>query len=296
MSAQAGSGGTTTGTGGTPAAAGSGGTTSTTGGTGGRASGGVGAGGTTGASGANGTLGGGQIELYTFVNYPSSGQSLTSLTAHFWSGAENDGCSHTALGQCTLYNCPSLVQNPDGPDAGAIVVSSTEAGFSQTLTFSGTSLSGSYSQYMDDKPDFVGSEHVTVTTTGGVVPAFSDQIDYPLLLLLTNPLPADVTSVITVPANQDFTLGWDRGTAGVSFLLESDPSLATFIACSVPSELGTFTLPASILAMVPSGAQLYPYTEATHSVVTGNYDVTVVLAGTVMWPDKMHRVMLQVAQ
>jgi hypothetical protein len=233
--------------------------------------------------------------LFTLVNYPESGQSLSWLSAQFWTGAVDDGCSHTSLGQCTLYNCLSA-RDVAGPDAGAIVVNSTDAAFSQTLTFNASGSSGSYSTYMDDNADFLGGEHVTVTTTGGVVPAFTDQLDYPLLLLLTNPVPADVTSVITVPTNQDLALAWDRGTAGVSFLLESDTSLGTFIDCDVPSQMGAFILPASTLAMVPGGAKLNLYTVASHSIFAGNYNVSELVGGTVVWPDKAHRVMLQLAQ
>jgi hypothetical protein len=266
--------------------AGSGG--SSMGGSGGN--GGTESGGSAGVSGSGGstvsTRGSGQVTVLTLVNYPTVGASLTSFSARFMSPGAASSCTSIAHGACTLYECDTTATTSD-VDAGTITAQSTEAAFAHAIV----PLEGQYETYSETTSAFLGEEAISISATGGVVPAFEASITYPLLLLLTAPTLAEGSSVASVPRGQDLTLTWDRGTTGVILQVQSSATTPSLI-CDSPSDAGAMVLPSAALSSLPSGAELSLYTVGNVPVTAGDYDLNVVAAGAVVHPDKARRITL----
>ncbi len=273
---------TSGGTAGVPAAGGSGGNGS------GASSGGAGAGSGGSAAGA-GARGSGRVTVLTMLGYQGAGSYLTSVSARFLSAEARATmpCVGTEHGACKVYGCdPS--PSTAGVEAGAITAQSAEVSFAQTIV---TNDQGFYQSYSLFEPVFLGGEAIAVSATGGNVPAFTAELSYPALLLLTTPASFDVNYPISVPSGQDFTLGWDRGATDVSFQLQGGTADLS-VVCSQPSESGSLVVPQAALAALPSGTTFDLFTLGKHDLVAGDYDVTVVAAGAVMAPNMMNRIVL----
>jgi hypothetical protein len=288
----AGSGGSSAGMGGTGLLGGAGGSGNAAGSGGSliAGTGGAGSGGSAGVSGSGGsagsTRGSGQVTVLTMVNYPTVGASTTTFSARFTSPGAASPCTSTTYGACALYACDATATSSD-VDAGTITAQSTEAAFAHAIV----PLDGQYETYSDTTSAFLGEEAISISATGGVVPAFDANMTYPLLLLLTAPTLAEGSSVASVPRGQDLTLTWDRGTTGVVFQAQSSATTPSLI-CDSDSEVGSMVLPSAALSSLPIGAVLNLYTIGNVPVSAGDYDINVVAAGAVVHPDKSRRITL----
>lgn len=202
----------------------------------------------------------------------------------FWLGGEaipfDPACEVLEVGACRVSRCPDTPSEPatEEPDAGTVMgVFSTEEG-ELTATAEPNAL-GNYS-FTDFAPDgnLTGGESGVVTGSGAEVPAFSVDVQIPLLLLNTSP--NLVGGDIMASREEDLVLTWDRGTSGVVYFVQpsfvaDEEGFNTGLNCRFPSELGQGTIDQEILAFFPSGSSLITFTLASHTVTAGEMRVEV---------------------
>lgn len=149
-------------------------------------------------------------------------------------------------GPCTVYG---LTQNPASFSAGAITITGTASTI--TLNPSGAAPNVSYSPAAAvPKPAFTAGATLTFTAAGGPdVGAFTATVTAPATL-------AGYTPPTTI-SRAGYTATWTAGTATTMWVIMAafDPSSGSGngVICRVP-DTGSFTVPASTFAMVPSTA------------------------------------------
>lgn len=230
----------------------------------------------------------GEVVMSSFVFYPTPTVSRSFAYARFGSAAAT--CPSTRYGDCWVSE--ACTDEPAGaaPHAGLITVLSPTASFSLELP---PNELGEYPSWNQTGAVFTGAESLSISAAGGAVPAFSRELTYPLLLLVTEPALPVGESIVHAPRLADLILRWDRGAPDVRFQLQSLKTTMT-LSCGVPSERGTLTIPAAALARLDAGAELVLITAGTQHVQAGEFDVSLVLAGVAVTPDKMQRVSIVV--
>jgi hypothetical protein len=133
---------------------------------------------------------------------------------------------------------------------------------------------------------------VRIDARGDEIGAFKVEQQFPLVLLLTQPTLPAAAEYIEVDRSGDVELRWDRGKAGVLLTIQSSNSVYPRVNCSLPSELGTFTLPAALLSRLSEGLALDLFTIAQTTVKSGDYTIYARAAASVMTPDRLHRLNL----
>jgi hypothetical protein len=258
--------------------------------------GGVGGGGTDAAGRSGSDSGGtaptgpsGEIVVSSLVYYPIAAQSQTFAYARFRAGPAVTSSPTTQYGDCSVSEACADEPVPVAPHAGLITVLSPGPSFALELP---PNAVGVYPQWSQSGSVFTGAESLSISAAGGDVPAFSRELTYPLLLLVTEPVLAAGESVARAPRTGDLTLRWDRGTAGVLLQVQSQKAMNALV-CTVPSELGTLTIPAAALGRLDVGSELLLLTAVAEHVQAGDFDVSLLLAGVAVTPDKMRRVSIE---
>ncbi len=289
--AQDGSSGLGSSSGGRTASGGAAGTVAAAGRDGGAASDGGGSGGAaTGGSsaGTSPTRIMGRIRLETWLG-PSDPH--TDLDVNFWTNPQSSvSCTRMDVGSCSI-SCEATASK-GGLDAGRVRVHSDEASFDVMLAPDDRST---YLSYGVRGVDFHGGEHVSISADGNTVPAFEDEIDYPQLLRVTSA--AAPAGQLMAASDQDLTLTWDRGIAGVDFVATgafiTADRVAMSLECSVSSEVGTLTIPAALLSKFPPQGSIELLTVASHVVSGSNFDVAITAIGEVLSTDDTYPVYIQ---
>jgi hypothetical protein len=210
------------------------------------------------------------------------------------SGASPPSCTPVRYGACIVDNCTGVDPNVPRLSAGVIRVDSADAGIHVTFGPSGTTGG--------DKA-FAGGEMITVSTTGGDIPAFSVNMQVPLMLLVdqpTKPTLRSTTFAVAAPHGAPLKLSWTRGAPGV-FLVVQSLDIQGFGAlgrvnasCFFRSEAGSGTVPAEVLSDVMVGQQFVLLTANAVEVSAGAQPVTVWIVGEALTPDKKANVVLDV--
>lgn len=227
----------------------------------------------------------GAVVVSSFVFYPTPTGSRSFAYARFRSAPAATSCPTTRYGACWVSEVCADEPPPSAPHAGLITVLSGEASFSLELP---ANAAGVYPQWSQSGAVFTGGESLSISAAGGAVPAFSRELSYPLLLLVNEPTVPAEENVARAPRSADLTLRWDRGTAGVMFQVQSQNAMNT-LACALPSELGTLTIPAAALGRFDTGAELLLLTVREEHVQAGDFDVSLMIAGVAVTPDKRRR-------
>lgn len=245
---------------------------------------------------------GGRIQIISFVF-----NNADYVTADFWRAetVEIDPdpdpiqpqCTFSSDGHCSLQLCPASgttggavapAEPVAAPSAGVIDLTATDPTdpsvlIQATLT---PDTQGRYANAQLNK-SFTGLENITLAAQGGDVPAFTHTLDYPLLLLLTNPALTLLDTghkTLDVSRSQDTVLTWDRGQAGLTLVVQGNTSGGQ-LNCSFPSEAGAGTLPSSLISQYPGEDLIFTSVTAS-SVQAGDYEVSVLTAGDVVTPER----------
>ena len=236
----------------------------------GRAGTGPTSGGATGASGADdGRAHIGRLQLIRVVKPP--GSTLTSATfdsiEQAAGGGAGESCPTETYGACVVTKCPDEGEmNPVPPaptssdllDAGTITLSADKGNFSSTAT----PTAANHAYIFTSTGSLVGAELVTISSTGGTVPAFSSEIQVPLAPLLLTPSLAGSQGTVDVPVPRtgDFTFTWDaRGTSQKLQLAVEYPSGTTgkpWLSCNFDAAAGTGTFPVGALSQFTAGIRI----------------------------------------
>jgi hypothetical protein len=214
-------------------------------------------------------------------------------------GASGPTCTPVRYGDCIVDNCTNVDPNLPELSAGAITVSSPDAGVRIVASPTGET---DYDSMPGDRA-FGGGEALTVSTNGGDIPAFSVDLQAPLLLLVdqpTKPTLVPTTVAVAAPHTAPLTLTWTRGAPGV-YMVAQGLAIQGFgglgrvnARCFFDSRAGTGTIPAAVLSDVMVGQQFVLLTATAAVVQAGAQKVTVWLIGEALTPDKKNDVALDV--
>ena len=129
---------------------------------------------------------------------------------------------------------------------------------------------------------FKGLEHAVFKASGAQVPAFEQEVDMPLLLLVSEPQGAMLGTA--VPRATDFNLKWTRGAPDVIVYLTASSDRVdgkagtSFLSCYIPSEPGAVAIPGAFLQRLKAGAMVNAYTVHEVTVQAGDYSVLLAIA------------------
>jgi hypothetical protein len=183
-------------------------------------------------------------------------QGLTGFQSTFWAefdlGATDSGCSTTQAGACSYLSCPAgYVMEPfdlpsgDAVGAGSLSLGGGELDAGVALPFDAAYLG--YNYFPGFPPFFMPGDRLTVSASGGVVPAFTaPPIEAPGMVSLDAPR---LTSggYYAVSVSSDLTVQWSGGQADAQFVLQGGAGDSSFFQCTWGAALGQGTVPSSVL-------------------------------------------------
>jgi hypothetical protein len=177
----------------------------------------------------------------------TSAQPLHVVSAGFYDTVATP-CALTTMGACTLQKCANTAPTTTN-NAGIITVTGGAPG-TTTLNPSGDS----YTPIMMNSLYWSAAATLSVTASGGDVPASSTSVMTPSLITVSNP-PAPNQDMLGPPMailrSTDLQLSWSGGSAGsdVEFTLSSLPG--DYLAkCKFPAGNGAGTVPSAILTQM----------------------------------------------
>jgi hypothetical protein len=188
--------------------------------------------------------------------------------------SSNQGCTVTTSGACSSYDCSGTQTSPPGVSAGVLAISggSIPAG----LTVS-PDPSNNY-EYEDSGTLFTAGQTLTVSATGGTVPAFGPvSIVAPALPTLLTPAAAS-GGTYTIGTKADLDVAWSSNTPGSQVIFEAASNDSTrYFTCLWDASVGKAVVPQSMLTpLVGEGTGYVVYGQYTSTTLqVGAYSVSV---------------------
>jgi hypothetical protein len=241
----------------------------------------------TGISGMGGTGGHAVLAEYqgtVQVGWLDNGKTFTTTAGASFRGPNQstDGsCEIRSIGQCQVSTCAATAVAARMPQAGQISVSNGVK-LSATLT---PNSDGSYPTYSDPGVLLPGLDNITISGSGGEVPAFSSTLVQPLALLVLSPV-VDSGGQVTWARDVDQGLTFDRGTSEVQLLVQGGSAPGISIGCAFPSEVGHALIPSAALQALPSDTVLSLFTYRLRQITAGAYAIDLKAFAPAMNPDK----------
>jgi hypothetical protein len=219
---------------------------------------------------------------YAIGSTPARGYSASAAFVRAYPTATGGSCTSTTSGDCVLYRCPVASSAADAgaaaPGASAGAISVTGGASPLRLVPSG----GSYAALTGQARLWSGGEALTITADGAEVPAFTLRATAPSVLTVTSPVFPAAGGSVVVARSRAFAVSWTGGAAGsVSANVGAvSASTSTSILCTFPASSGAGSVPASLLAQLPSpatSAYVSITGSATAAAVVGGWDVRATL-------------------
>ena len=155
----------------------------------------------------------------------------------------------TMYGACVVYTWPSSSDAGAAPGAGTLTLAapSLEGGVTVDAGTAGLYELGT------PGPLFAPGDMLTVTASGGVVPAFGPQgVTAPGALTLTSPIPDG--GAVAVPTSSDFGFAWTGGSEKSAAVLTASgvtgDGSVVLVRCSYVAITGEGILPSPVLTAV----------------------------------------------
>ena len=174
----------------------------------------------------------------------------TRIVATFLPGGPAYRCPEQAFGDCVFVSCtPRRPADPlPAPDSGVISIAGGAAPVSLSPLADGT-----YDIVTQSTSLWSGGETLTVSSTGGDVPAFEGEVGAPMRVTVTSPT-TDVADW-SLARDADLTVTWTGGAAGEVVVLfgtmaTEDPNE---VECHFRANAGQGLVPAAALEMLPAG-------------------------------------------
>jgi hypothetical protein len=188
---------------------------------------------------------------------------------------------------CMVPGC----NTPNLASAGVITVT----GGSMTITLPDPT-SGRYAPYQNAMATFfAGGETLTVSASGGAVPAFATMVTTPGKVTVTAPTPTvmGIQSSLTIERTRDLAFSWMGGGAGnVMISISADASVGpggglTQAVCTFVATAGNGAIPAQALASFPmNGSGSFTVTTINSAMVTaGAWHIDVVATSAAVVSD-----------
>jgi len=195
-----------------------------------------------------------------------------ALSGYFFPSAATSCNPTVTSGSCAFYSgCSST--GPVAVSAGTLTISGGNLGAGVAVMPDSSNVYN----YTSSSAMFSGGQPLTVSASGGTVPAFGPQsIVAPSMIGIT--APAASGGVYTIPTSTDLTVEWTGGQAGAQVLFEGTLSgnPQTYFACIWDGSLGRATVPHAVLAgLAGQSSALLAYGQmVTTSFTAGSYAVT----------------------
>jgi len=163
-----------------------------------------------------------------------------------------------------------------------------------TLTITGTSINGipqpltldpgSY-LYETEGGIFGDGALLMVSASGAEVPAFSASVTAPGRPTITAPAPSMLPFAIT--RSDGFAFSWSGATAGAVHAVISEGAAAPQVDCLFDGSVGTATVPAAALMMLPTSSQGSVSFEGLgiDNVIAGDWAVSFTARHQAVWQD-----------
>ncbi len=190
----------------------------------------------------------GSVVVAQYQTGPTSGSAPTPLhvvSAGFFDVVSTP-CAITTVGACQVQKCANTAPTANN-NAGIITITGGAVGTS-TLTPNGDT----YTPVMMNTLYWNAPVTLSVSASGGDVPAFAGSVGAPALITVTSPaLPDMLGPPTTQSKSSDLTFSWTGGNAGtdVEITLASLPS-DYFIKCKFGAQTGTGSIPSSLLTQM----------------------------------------------
>jgi hypothetical protein len=242
-----------------------------------------GSGSSSGASGSSSSSSGGSTSgpgtgTVYFEQCTGGGSFCESATFDFFAAfgpdsSGNQGCTVTTSGACSAYECTGGQSTPPGVSAGVLAISG--GSIPKGVTVSPDS-SNNY-EYEDTGTIFAAGLALTVSASGGTVPAFGpvSVVAPPFLPLLS---PVGDAGTYTISTSADLDVAWSGSTSGSQVIFEGAINDGSrYFTCLWDASAGKAVVPQSMLApLANEGSAYILYGEYTQtSVQAGAYSVTV---------------------
>lgn len=179
---------------------------------------------------------------------------------------------------CELERLEGAIPN-DAFDAGLITIAGTRPG----LTLA-PDMYSHYTEIHQMQTLFSGGEPLTITASGGEVPAFTEQLTAPSQITITTP-PAPTGDLI-IPVAQDFMVGWTGGNGLVQVAL-GNLGGGDLVVCRFQASAGSGVIPQAMLAQLDNGAGATFTIDSVGFARTylGDWRVEVTATFSGMWPN-----------
>jgi hypothetical protein len=244
------------------------------------ATGGETAGGTAAADGSTGTIQVGR----RFDSLSGAIEASARFSAK--DAVDTSDCTLEKFGDCQVSNCTSNGKTATpAPYAGDITI--TDGGMVDVKL--STTPGQNYSQPSGTGGGLSGGELLTVSASGGDVPAFNTQIAVPLVITISAPAVDDMGSA-PIPASGDLALTFDNraadGETGTKLYVIGGSGTTT-LYCVLPTETGSASVPALALDKLRGGSgKLTLLTTRTKQIQAGAFTVNVAAYLSAMNPAK----------
>ncbi len=192
------------------------------------------------------------------ITISATDYSSSTFNASFYqySGpAPVGGCTITMSGGCTLTQCPpagdgGVPMTTTLPTAGTVSISGGKRAASISPKTDGTYPTDSDNM----KPLYAGGETLTISATGGTVPAFSGTVVAPARVRVTSPAVPAAGSSLAISRSSALSFAWSGGTVGEVTFGVYPQSATSWVTCSFPANAGAGSIPSSLLSKLPSGS------------------------------------------
>jgi hypothetical protein len=219
-------------------------------------------------------------------------QVTRELWAIFSNRADDDACTRTKYGSCTVLHCSNGERAPSTySSAGTVSYESPGLGVIQAEPLESGQYDRPTATFDPSFQGFLGGEEGVFRASGGDVPAFEQRLDFPILPLLDKPTGVD--GKILVPRKKDLELQWSRGVDGMIISIRPE-AVGTSFECRFEAAAGQGVVPASVLELVPAAGRLRIWAFATAQIDASSHRISLLSGSVVRTPDKAHLVQLTV--
>ena len=193
----------------------------------------------TGGDGSGGGADAGPLVGAVLLLQPFPATGAGEFVASFGPAAASDSCAGATAGGCTLHGCPHW-SGATTDDAGDIsVLGSPSGSFIGPVTI--PYRSGALYDYTGG-PAVAAGQTLTVSTTGGAVPAFG-----PVAMVMpSSPTLVGPASPIVVSTSTDLAVTWSGGQPGATFVFQGLTATGYF-ECRWDAMAGDGAVPQAIL-------------------------------------------------
>jgi hypothetical protein len=213
----------------------------------------------------------------TSCGMPTYNGTVSAAFAESAASLVDTSCPPVTMGECTVSVCEPDDAGPSGPmgnlSAGAIKVAGTGVPVTLTPDPDGTYEPATNSSTLG--PFLPPDSTISITASGGMVPAFQGTLMMGGAITLTSP---HVSGLFAQLPTGDVPVAWTGGSSTDRLVLflsansASDASMEATIQCVFTG--GSGTVPAAAMAMLSGMGSFGAGPFATTSVTAGAFDVT----------------------